>query len=381
MILSRNRYILPAIRDDLKHKMVFVGGPRQIGKTTMALHLLGANSNKLPNTYLNWDIAAHRQAILRNELPQGKILVFDEIHKFARWRSLMKGFYDQYSSTRSALVTGSARLDHYRKGGDSLIGRYHYYRLHPYSLRELSTKPTATDLEQLLVFGGFPEPLASNSQRSWRRWQRERMARVVYDDLRDLEKVAELSFIELLIEALPTRIGSPLSLQAIREELQVSHDSIRRWLQILENLYVCFRIAPFGAPRIRAVKKEQKLYFWDWSQAPSGGPRFENFIAAQLLKYCHYIEDSEGYSMELRFLRDTDGREVDFVVVQDKAPLFAVECKTGERGVSKAARYFRERTKIPRFYQVHLGKRDFGDEYSDVRVIPVWRWINELKLP
>ena len=161
----------------------------------------------------------------------------------------------------------------------------------------------------------------------------------------------------------------------------MAHESVERWIRILETLYVCFRIAPYGAPRIRAVKKEQKLYFWDWSQAPEGGARFENLVASQLLKYCHFVEDTEGYAMELRYLRDFDKREIDFVVLRDKKPLFAVECKSGEKGPSPAAYYFRERSPIPKFYQVHLGERDYGNEETDVRVLPFQVFCRELGMP
>lgn len=190
-----------------------------------------------------------------------------------------------------------------------------------------------------------------------------------------------MSLIDLLLETLPSRVGSPLSVQSLRKELAVSHETVERWISILERLYTVFRIAPFGAPKIRAVKKEQKLYFWDWSQVADPGPRFENLVASHLLKYCHFIEDTEGYAMELRYIRDTDKREVDFVVLRDKKPLFAVECKTGEKAPGPALHYFRERTAIPRFYQVHLGERDYGDEEVSVRVLPFRTFCKELKLP
>lgn len=380
--LSAARYILAPCKADLPDKMVFVGGPRQVGKTTFALHLLGAKPAATPHGYLNWDIDAHRKQILTGEIPSNaKLVVFDEIHKFARWRALMKGFYDQYYPKRQALVTGSARLDYYRKGGDSLQGRYHYYRLHPYSLRELSTTPSPADLSSLLKFGGFPEPLKKQNSTHWRRWQIERMTRVLRNDLTSLERVAEISLLELLMEALPHRVGAPLSLQNIREDLAVSHDSVRRWLEIFENLYLVFRIAPYGAPRIRAVKKEQKLYLWDWSAVPDPGSRFENIVASQLLKFCHFEQDTKGYRMELRYLRDTDKREVDFVVLRDKRPLFAVECKLTDTTISPASRYFRERTNIPKFYQVHMGSKDYGDEDTQVRVMPFTTFVKELSLP
>lgn len=373
-----DRYLADSIRSDLDHKMVFLGGPRQVGKTTLALTLLGAGGRRHPG-YLNWDDPQVRPVLQRGELPAGqKLVVLDEIHKFPRWRNLVKGLFDTEGDRVSILVTGSARLDHYRKGGDSLQGRYHHHRLHPLTLGELGLdSPDA--MEQLLKFGGFPEPFLAGNVRVWRRWQRERLSRVVYEDLRDLENVREVALVELLVDALPERVGSPLSVRSLREDLEVAHETVARWLGILENLYVCFRIPPFGSPRIRAVKKENKLYLWDWSQTPEGGARFENLVACHLLKYCHRREDTEGHRMDLRFIRDTDGREVDFVVIEDSEPLFAVECKTGEQSPSKAIRYFRERTAIPDFYQVHLGERDYLS--NGVRVLPFRTFCRDLGLP
>ena len=373
------RYLLGAVEEDLRSKMVFLGGPRQVGKTTLALALLGASGPRHP-AYLNWDDPRARSPLLRGELPGGEaLLVLDQIHKYPRWRNLVKGFYDTVGDRVAFLVTGSSRLDSHGQDGDSLQGRYHHYRLHPFSLRELAAMPAPSDLEALLQFGGFPEPLLAGNARAWRRWQRERLTRVVYEDLRDLENVRQVALVELLVEALPSRVGSPLSLRSLAEDLQVAHATVDRWLHILENLYVCFRIPPFGAPRIRAVKKENKLYLWDWSQTAGRGPRFENLVACQLLKYCHHLEDTQGHRMELRFLRDTDGREVDFVVLQDGAPLFAVECKTGERAASPGIAYFRDRTSIRDFYQVHLGEQD--KLVGGARILPFRAFCEELAMP
>ncbi len=376
------RYIETYIKEDLQDKnMIFLGGPRQVGKTTLALSFLKNGSEQHP-AYLNWDDIRTHGPLLRGELPSNQgLLIFDEVHKFARWRNLIKGFYDTRKSVTRFIVTGSARLDYYRKGGDSLQGRYHYYRLHPFSLCELNSNPTSEDIKQLLQFSGFPEPLFKCGDRHWRRWQKERIERVLRDDLRDLEQVKEISLIELLIEELPSRVGSPLSIRNLKETLQVAHDTAERWISILERLYVCFRIAPFGSPKIRAVKKEQKLYFWDWTQVLEPGVRFENLVASHLLKYCHFLEDTEGYKMELRYFRDTDQREVDFIVMQDKQPLFAVECKSGEKAASSTLHYLRERTQIRRFYQVHLGTKDYGDAQTKVRVLPFQTFCKELALP
>jgi len=373
------RYIKKPVISDLKSKMVFIGGPRQVGKTTLALSFLPEPNTKSPG-YFNWDDVSDKSKLLKGELPpKAKIIILDEIHKFARWRNLVKGFFDKKREEMSFLITGSARLDYYSKGGDSLQGRYHYYRLHPFSLRELSAVPTKDDLDLLLKFGGFPEPLFKSEEKFWRRWQKERLQRVIYDNIRDLETVKEISLLELLASELPHRVGSPLSVKNLKELLQVAHETVERWLKIFERMYHCFRIPPFGSLKVRAVKKEQKMYLWDWSLIEEAGPRFENFIASQLLKYCQFIEDTEGYRMELRFLRDTDKREIDFVVIKDGKSEFAVECKTGEKDISPSIHYFKERVKIPKFYQVHRGQKDY--EKNGIRVLPVLTFCKELDLP
>lgn len=373
------RYIKNPVSGDLMNRMVFVGGPRQVGKTTFALTFLPELSGKHP-AYLNWDDISIRTDLLKGELPgEEKLIILDEIHKFSGWRNLVKGFYDTNRSERSFIITGSARLDYYRKGGDSLQGRYHYYRLHPFSMAELNKTPTIEDFDLLLKFGGFPEPCLRGEEKFWRRWQRERLQRVVYDDIRDLENIKEISLLELLAGELPNRVGAPLSVKNLKGFLQVAHETVDRWINIFERMYYCFRIPPYGPRNVRAVKKEKKLYLWDWSIIPEQGPKFENFIASHLLKYCHYLEDTEGFKMDLKFLRDTDKREVDFVVLKDDVPLFAVECKTGEKNINPALFYFMERTKIPKFFQVHSGKRDY--EKNGVRVLPVHKFISALNLP
>lgn len=375
-ILLRQSY-KDVISRDLKRKMVFLGGPRQVGKTTLAQMLIDDYHDGHP-AYLNWDSTEQRQKILRKEWPKSeRLIVFDELHKFSRWRSLIKGYYDTLKSSHHFLVTGSARLDYYRKGGDSLLGRYYYHRLHPLSLSEIAEH---YDLDRLLVFGGFPEPFLNASKVELKRWHLQRRQRVIYSDIRDLEQIKEISLLELLIEALPDRVGSPLSKKSLAEDLQVAQKTIERWLQILERVYYCYRISPYGSQKIRAVKKEQKLYLWDWSELDDPGKRWENFIASHLLKYCHYQEDNFGEKMELRFLRDTDKREVDFVVLKNNRPEFAVECKSSEKSLSPHLQYFAERTPIPKFYQVHRGSR--SQQISDrISLMPFSILNEELKLP
>lgn len=374
------RYLESWVQDDLSEKMVFLGGPRQAGKTTIAFHLIDGDERH--PAYLNWDVLAQRQMLLKAELPAGqKLVVLDEVHKYKRWRGLLKGFYDSQKSVRQFLVTGSARLDYYRRGGDSLQGRYHYYRLHPITISEVSSKPNQSDFESLFEFGGFPEPFLKASHRFCRRWQRERISRVVQEDLVSLEKVREVSQVDLLAQILPLRVGSPLSVNNLREDLQVAFETVEHWISILENLYYCYRIEPYGPPKLRAARKEKKLYLWDWSQCESKGARFENMVASHLLKYCHFVEDTQGDRMELKFLRDALGREIDFVVLKNQKPFFAAECKSGEAALSPHIAYFAPRTPIPQFYQIHRGKKDVEIAGLRTRILPFVTFCKEMGLP
>lgn len=371
------RYLQPIISEYLSKKIVFLGGPRQVGKTTLCLSFLEDADVRNP-AYLNWDDAQSRSLLRQGKLPSDPLLVIDEIHKYKLWRQLIKGFYDKNKGHQNYLVTGSARLDHYRRGGDSLLGRYRYLRLHPLSVNELKIK-SSDDVENLMELGGFPEPFFSQSAKERKLWSRERLYRVVNDDVADLENLKDFSRIELLAGTLESRVGSLLSVRSFEEDLSASQKTIASWIDVLDRVYFSFRISPYGPPKIRAFKKAQKLYLWDWGDVTEPGARFENLVACQLLKYCQFLEDTEGEKMELRFIRDVDGREIDFVVIKNKEPIFAVECKTGERQVSKAIHYYKERTKIKKFYQVHLGTADYITD--GVRVLPFSKFCQELDLP
>lgn len=378
--MSFDRYLSEIIEKFLEKKMVFLGGPRQVGKTTLCLKFLTPPNETNP-AYLNWDNIHDKQKLKQGQLPNDPILVIDEIHKFKLWRNLIKGFYDKKKSIQKFIITGSARLDHYRRGGDSLMGRYRYLRLHPFSVCELKIK-TLTELQRLLDFGGFPEPYSLQDLNEWKLWSRERTYRIIYDDIKDLEFIREVSKLELLVDLLPSRIGSPLSINNLAQDLEVNHRTVSSWLSILEKVYYCYRILPYGPSKIKAVKKEQKLYLWDWSQIilfDSKGAKFENLVASHLLKYCHFIEDTQGEKMELRYLRDVEKREIDFILLKNNKPLFAVECKSSERKISPHIKYFRERTNIPFYYQVHLGELDYSPE-NNVRILPFISFCYDLKL-
>ena len=369
---SRPRYLTRQVERDLKRKMVFVAGPRQVGKTTLARSLPGSAQG-----YMNWDVPEHRERILRRELPPSPLWIFDEIHKYRGWRGFLKGLYDARAPRQRILVTGSARLDFYRHGGDSLQGRYHLLRLHPLSLREVGAG-SASDFRQLLALGGFPEPFFDGSQREARRWSREYRTRLVREDVAGLERVQDLGALELLSMRLPELVGSPLSINALREDLQVSHKTVASWIAILERLYAVFRLPPFGAPRLRAVRKEQKHYQFDWSLVSDDGRRFENLVASHLLKWVHYKQDVEGRDLELRYFRDTDAREVDFVVIERRVPVLMVEAKWGDQEVDRSLRYLKARFPAAPAWQVSAaGRKDFVTP-EGIRVAPAPLLLSEL---
>ncbi|MCX5855498.1 MAG: AAA family ATPase [Deltaproteobacteria bacterium] len=364
--MLKERYLTQYILDDLKDKMVFVGGPRQVGKTTLCRKFV-ATHFKNP-AYFNWDNRADRKTIMAATWPgDAELLIFDEIHKHRQWKGIIKGEYDKHKETFKFLVTGSARLDLYRRGGDSLQGRYHYYRLHPFTLAEMegiSDTPSVLGeltldrdfhqdaLDTLDSFGGFPEPFTKQSPRQLRRWHNEKIERMFREDIQDIEAIRDIGNMKLLSDILPTKVGARLSLNAIREDLEVSHRAVTHWMDILEAFYYHFRIYPYSTKKIRSLKKEPKLYLWDWSEVDDEANRFENLIASHLLKFVHFITDHEGYRAELSYLRDVDKREVDFLVTIDGRPWFAVEAKMNDTALSPNLLYFRDRLSIPYIYQV-----------------------------
>lgn len=361
---TEKRYLASRVRKDLTRKMVFVAGPRQVGKTTLALTLPGARIG-----YLSWDISEHRERILKNELPGGKLWIFDELHKYRGWRNYLKGIYDGRPTGQKILVTGSGRLDLYRFGGDSLQGRYHLLHLHPFSVAEQRVRDRDA-FEQLLRLGGFPEPFLSGNEVEAKRWSREYRTRLIREDVLSLERIQDLGHLELLMIRLPELVGSPLSINALREDLQVSHKALSSWIQALERLYAVFRVAPFGAPRIRAVKKEQKHYHFDWSIVPDDAARFENLVASHLLKWVQFEQDTKGRDLDLRYFRDVDGREVDFVVTEEKIPLLLVECKWADAPIDKGLRYLKSKFADAEAWQVSAtGRKDYQSP-EGIRVAP-----------
>ena len=347
------RYITSNILKDLDKKMVFVGGPRQVGKTTLAKAIL--SSNYPSGRYLNWDFDDDRQDILQKKWSSDqKLLVFDELHKFPRWKTWVKGIYDVSHELHSFLIAGSARLDVYRRGGDSLMGRYHYWRLHPFTLDEVPRNISPEEaFHRLMTVGGFPEPFLDGDERAARRWRRERFDRVLREDIRDLEQVRNIQLLGMFLDMLRHRVGGLVTLSNLAGDLEISPKTAKTWLEVLERMYLVFSVRPYIKSLPRAVLKPPKVYFFDNGDVIGDeGARFENLIATSLLKRLHFLEDRDGYRYELRYIRDKEGREVDFLIVKEGKIEELIEVKFSEDNISNSLRYYAERLNPPKATQL-----------------------------
>ena len=354
-----------------QRQMAFVVGPRQVGKTTSCRNSVrGAR-------YYTWDNQADRLLVSRGpdavaaDLQLDRLraapvsVIFDEIHKYSKWKTFLKGFFDVYGAKTKIIVTGSSRLDVYKKGGDSLMGRYFLYRMNPLSVGELlrtglSEKeirpPRKLDkkaFDGLLRFGGFPEPFLKRNARFVNRWKRMRRQQLFREDLRDLTQVKELGQIEILADLLGHQCGQQVNLSSLARAVNVSVDTTRRWLATLESLYYCFTVRPWHRNVPKSLRKQPKVYLRDWSVISDVGARLESFVAVHLLKAVEWWEDIGLGEYKLFYLRDKQKREVDFLVTRNGVPWFLAEVKaSGSRPLSPALRYFQKRTNAPHAFQV-----------------------------
>lgn len=301
----------------------------------------------MPNfSYLNYDNVEHRLELLERSWDRKcDLVIFDELHKQKNWKSWLKGIYDTESIPPAIIVTGSARLDTHRKVGDSLAGRFFPFRLHPLDLKEISQflpeMDTQLAMERLLICGGFPEPFLEGEIRFYKRWRRTHLDIILKQDLVDLENIQDITSIETLVQLLRKRVGSPVSYNSLARDLQCSDKSVKRWLQMLENMYVIFRVSPYHRNIARSLLKSPKYYFYDTGQVlGDNGIKFENLTACALLKECHYLEDCEGDQLRLHYLQTKDGREIDFFITRDENPLLMVEVKWKDRTISRNFRHF-----------------------------------------
>ncbi len=374
----------------LHNRMSFICGPRQIGKTTLVrrhLEQIGQSGN-----YHNWDSLTLKQNFASNPLffienisqplkagthlpaEDREWVVLDEIHKYPQWKNILKGYYDEWKDCIHFVITGSARLDYFRHSGDSLVGRYFLFKmnpLHPNDLtgvildRDSAWHPNSPGIifdepdesfrdatDHLYHLTGFPEPAHVGTKEFYERWKNNHISLITSEDVRDLSKVENIQKLQTLVFLLPERVGSPLSLNNLKNTLGCAHASVQNWLEVLKKVYVLFDVAPYSAHIARAVRKERKFFFWDWGLLEDTGKRFENFVAVQLKRAVSAWTEWGKGDFNLLYVRTKDGREVDFIITEKQKPLLLIECKRGDKTLSHNLRYFRDRIKVHLAFQV-----------------------------
>lgn len=387
-------------------KIVFLSGPRQVGKTTAARAIADIFGQSI---YFNWDIITDQKRLQKDpyffenenrDSHRPFLVILDEIHKYARWKNYLKGAYDKDAKEFRFLVTGSGRLDHFKRGGDSLLGRYMGLPLFPFSVGELlkgrsdwnefkrlidDPPPTATGANDcyrtLWKFSGFPEPFVRGKEPFYNAWFQERKVNLIRDDIRNTSNIREISLLEMLSHMIPDRVGSPLSINSLKEDLGVAFETVRDWLLLLERFYYLFRITPFAGSLARSLKKEGKVYLYDWVEVPQEGARFENMIALHLWKAVHLWRAVGAGRIDLHYVRDKEKREADFLVTEGEKPVCLIECKISDDNIAPALLYFQQKLRVPTAIQLihqpgvcrkmsHNGFRQW--------IISADRWLNIL---
>jgi predicted AAA+ superfamily ATPase len=374
------RYLDKYIIEDLKEKIVLLTGPRQTGKTTLSKMLMTGFD------YFNFDNAEDRLSLLEKSWDRSKdLIIFDELHKLKNWKSWLKGIYDTEGVPPSILVTGSAKLDIYKKMGDSLAGRFFQFRLHPLDLKEikniLNPENLQTELDKLLNTGGFPEPFLNGSSRFYNRWKRSHLDIIIKQDLIDLENVQHITSVETLIQLLKKRVGSPVSYSSLARDLQCSDKTIKRWLTILENMYVIFRVSPFHKNIARSILKSPKFYFYDTGQVIGDpGAKLENLVACALLKEINYLADCYGEEKHLYYLRNKEGREVDFCIITNEDPALMVEVKWRDENVSPNFKIFKKSFPGVKMLQIVKELKKEKTFPDGIEIRSAHKWLSRLSL-
>lgn len=386
--------------------MIFLVGPRQAGKTTLAQIISDSFTNSL---YFNWDIAEHRTNFMQNPIffetierkdSSTPLIIFDEIHKYKDWKNYLKGVYDQFHGKYQFLVSGSGRLDLYQKGGDSLAGRYFLFHLWPFTISELGKRnreiglflkdPLDIGMEhadelkeiwsRLAELSGFPEPYLSGRMPTYRRWSNIYSQQLIREDIRDLTGVKSVVDMETLYLLLPTKVGSPISVPSLSHDLKVSYNSVRNWLSVFERFFLCFSIGPWTLRITRAIQKERKVYLWDTPRIKEPAARFENMVALELYRAVTAWNDMGYGRFSLHFIKNKEQQEVDFLIANEGEPLVLIEVKLSGTEPSSALKKFQGVLKKPAIQLVEEseGYRMIpnGDQY--ILVAPAYQWLSSL---
>lgn len=386
--------------------MIFLTGPRQSGKTTLAHLISHSFANKL---YFNWDIAYHRTRLMKNPTffeeierkdSSTPLIVFDEIHKYHDWKNYLKGVYDQFHDRYQFLVSGSGRLDVYQKGGDSLAGRYFLFHLWPFTIAELGCRnPTMEEFlsdplrismdrsdelkekwERLSTFSGFPEPYLANRMTTYRRWSNTYSQQLIREDIRDLTGIKSVGDMETLYFLLPTKVGSPISVPSFARDLRVSYNSVRSWLSVFERFFLIFSIPPWTSRIARAIQKERKVYLWDAPRIEEPAARFENMVALELWRAVTAWND-RGYGLfSLHFIKNKEQQEVDFLIANGHKPVLLIEAKLSDTQPSLALKKFQSAVKISALQLTNEGEgyRMLSNGDQAILVAPAHQWLSQL---
>jgi predicted AAA+ superfamily ATPase len=385
--------------------MVFIAGPRQAGKTTLTQMLAKDFNNSL---YFNWDILDEKRKLIENPSFYEEVhrkdssmplIIFDELHKYSNWKRYLKSVYDRDKGNYKFIVSGSGRLDMYQKGGDSLAGRYFIFYLWPFTLGELAenritfeqfmfnpieVRPAANETQpiwkRLGQFTGFPDPYLDGTGDFYRIWSNTYRKQLLREDVRDLTSVRSIEDIEILFSLLPSKVGSPLSMAGLSRDLRVSFDSVRNWIELFENFFMVFRIAPWTRKISRAITKGKKLYLFDYAGLDSPAARFENMVALELLRAVSNWNDLGLGRFSLNYLRNKDKEEVDFLISNNHNPFLLIETKLSDDDAAKSLIKFQKILNTP---AVQLVNRDgicklISNNNSKILIISADHWLSML---
>jgi uncharacterized protein len=389
--------------------MIMLAGPRQAGKTTFARDIVAKDFSDV--IYFNWDISGDKRRLVEDPLFFTKIplssisskplVILDEIHKYRNWKNYLKGVYDQFWDQYHFLVTGSGRLEYSRKAGDSLAGRFLKFHIFPFTLSELffaerkledflenpledfdgvSAEKTKQIFQDLWELSGFPEPFLKGRKSFWSTWSMSYGQQIIRDDLRSMADIRNLDLVETLFALIPSRVGSPLSINNLATDLQVAFDTVKNWLMLFDAFYLTFRLSPWTEKISRSILKEKKVYLFNYPVIDNEAARFENIIALELFRAVEMWKDTGLGNFSLHYARDKDKQEVDFLITKNNNPFLLIETKLSEDAPSASLIKFQDYLNIPAIQLVKKEgiKKFYKNKKNNILIVTAHRWLSAL---